>query len=196
MLIARGLALATALLVPSTVAPANVNQVVIPETAIVQVICPVTGGWSAGTAFRVGPTGITLSVNHVTKIGTCEIDGKPIGHVWASPTSDFSMIDGTPGPSLKIDCGGFVKGKTYLAIGYARGAPFLTTVALQATGQKANGFAVLVGIFTMIPGQSGGPLIDAETGKVVGTNNVYNMEQGWSGSVPLSDTPVCKKNIA
>lgn len=190
----RSLFAALALLVPSTVAPASVDQVVIPESAIVQVICPVTGGWSAGTAFRVG--GYLLSVNHVTKPGTCTISGKPVKIDYVAPKQDFSMLDSDPGPFLKVDCGGFVKGHQYLAIGYARAAPFLTTVALIATGQTSDGFAILEGIFTVIPGMSGGAVIDSETGKVVGTVNVYNMEEGWSGSVPLSDTPVCKRNIA
>jgi hypothetical protein len=106
------------------------------------------------------------------------------------------MIDGDAGKYLKIDCGGFVKGRQYVAVGYARAAPFLTTVALEATGQTYDGFAILVGIFTVVPGMSGGAVLDADTGKVVGTVNVYNMEQGWSGSVPLSETPLCRKNIA
>jgi hypothetical protein len=40
---------------------------------------------------------------------------------------------------------------------------------------------------------SGGPVLDAETGKVVGTINVYDEPSGMSGSVPLSETPVCKR---
>jgi hypothetical protein len=187
---------AAALLIPAPVATANVQQEVISPSAIVQVICPETGGWSAGTAFRVGPGGIELSVNHVTKPGTCLIDGKPIKVSYASPDSDFSMIDGDAGKYLKIDCGGFVKGRQYVAVGYARGLSSLTAIELEATGETFDGYSVLVGMLTVIPGMSGGAVLDEETGKVVGTVNVYNFEQGWSGSVPLSETPVCKKSIA
>lgn len=190
----RAFAAAAAILMPSPVAQANVAPLsVIQPDAIVQVICPETGGWSAGTAFRVGPSGIILSVNHVTKPGTCQINGKPIKVSYASPDSDFSMIDGDSGDYLKVDCGGFVKGRTYLAVGYARGAPFLTTVELQATGQSADGFAILTGMLTVIPGMSGGAIISADTGKVVGMVNVYNFEEGWSGSVELKGTPICQK---
>jgi hypothetical protein len=192
----RAFAAALAVLIPAPVAPANVAQITVPPSAIVQVVCPAAGGWSAGTAFRIGPTGIELSVNHVTRPGTCEIDGKRIKLSYSSPNSDFSMIAGDPGPSLTVDCGGFVKGRQYLAIGYARGAPFLTTVVIQATGETANGFAILEGIFTVIPGQSGGPVIDAETGKVVGTINVFDAVRGLSGSVELKGTPICKGRTA
>jgi hypothetical protein len=106
------------------------------------------------------------------------------------------MIDGDAGKYLKIDCGGFVKGRQYVAVGYARGLSSLTAIELEATGETFDGYSVLVGMLTVIPGMSGGAVLDEETGKVVGTVNVYNFEQGWSGSVPLSETPVCKKSIA
>lgn len=191
-MILRAALAAMGLLVPSTVAPATVEQTVISPDAIVQVICPTTGGYFAGTAFRVGPTGITLSVNHVTKTGTCLIDGKRVKLSYSSPDKDFSMIDGDRGPYLGIDCGGFIKGRHYIAIGYARGLPFQTTVEMIGTGQKSGQFSILVGLWTVIPGMSGGPIVDAETGRVVGTTNVYNFEGGWSGSLALADTPVCR----
>jgi hypothetical protein len=43
----------------------------------------------------------------------------------------------------------------------------------------------------VIPGQSGGSIIDAETGKAVGMVNAYDMAKGLSYSIPLSATPVC-----
>jgi hypothetical protein len=48
----------------------------------------------------------------------------------------------------------------------------------------------------VIPGMSGGPIVDAETGRVVGTVNKENFEAGLSWSVQLKDTPICKKGIA
>jgi hypothetical protein len=43
---------------------------------------------------------------------------------------------------------------------------------------------------------SGGAVLDADTGAVVGTVNAANWEDGTSFSIPLSDTPVCKKSLA
>ena len=39
---------------------------------------------------------------------------------------------------------------------------------------------------------SGGPVIDEETGKVVGLINVFQEPEGISGSVELKNTSVCK----
>jgi len=144
----------------------------------------------SGTAFRVGPTNL-LSVNHVTSLHGCTINGAPFKVV--QKQGDFTILssDQKADRWLHIDCGGFVAGKIYEAEGFARGLDTLTTVDATATGEKLGGFARLVGVFTWTPGQSGGPVIDLTTGNVVGTVNVYNAERGDSGSVPLSTTPVC-----
>lgn len=164
------------------------------QPAVPLVICPMIGGYSAGSAFRIGPH-LLLSVNHVTSASaTCGIDGQRITVIYASTERDFSVLsDDRPGSYLKADCGGYVAGRRYVALGHARGLPILTTVTLIATGSSRGGFYVLRGIFTVIPGMSGGPVLDAETGKVVGTINVYDEPSGMSGSVPLSETPVCKR---
>jgi hypothetical protein len=168
----------------------------IKQPAIVQVICRTHGGYSAGTAFRIGK-GIMLSVKHVTNAGNCSIGGKPLKMLYTSPTLDFSMIAGGEGPFLKVDCGGFIRGRHYISYGYARGLPFLTSVELVATGHKAGQFSILEGVFTLIPGMSGGALVDKITGAVVGTNNVFIEPDGLSGSVALADTPICKgANVA
>jgi len=180
-------ALAAFPLVSNTPTPIAFAQ----DAAIPKVVCPVPDGYSMGTAFRVGGS-LLLTVKHVTAEAPCYIDGRPVKVLYTDPKRDFSMIsDGSSGPSLKIDCGGFVKGRKYLAVGHARGRDELTTVELEATGDSNWGFSVLTGVFTVVPGQSGGPVIDAETGAVVGTVNVYEFTEGVSGSVPLRDTPVC-----
>lgn len=188
----RALVAAAALLVPSATTPATVD---ISPAAIVQVICPTATGYSAGTAFRIGH-GLMLSVNHVTHYSRCTIDDAPVKVSYVAPDADFSMLGGGEGSFLKIDCGGFVRGRKYLAIGYARGLPVETVVPLIGTGKSSGGLAVLIGIFTVVPGMSGGPIVDAETGAVVGTVNTYDFERGLSGSVELKGTPVCKPRIA
>ena len=184
------LALAS-LLIPTTIAPADVSpMVVISPQAIVQVICFDKGEIYSGTAFRIG-SNLMLSVNHVTSSGQCFIAGKPISLAYKSPTSDFSELLSDDGPSLTVDCGGYVKGRKYLALGFARGQADVE-VELTATGENDKGVAILSGLISVIPGQSGGPVIDAETGKVVGVVNAENYEDGLSWSVPLSSTPICR----
>lgn len=144
-----------------------------------------------GSAFRVGPN-MLLSVAHVTSMPLCNIGGKPFTVI--EKRGDFTVLQvaDTSRSWLKIDCGGYVKGHRYQAIGYARGLDTQTTIDLIATGEKDGQMSQLEGVFTVIPGQSGGPIIDEDTGEAVGTTNTFEPEQGLSGSVALSDTPVCK----
>lgn len=187
--------LALALLIASPVAPALPLVIIQPE-AIVQVVCFSPKDVSAGTAFRVGPTGLLLSVNHVTSAGQCFIDGKPINLAYTSPNADFSELLGDDGPYLGIDCGGFVKGRKYLAIGFARGESPATTIELTGTGKYDGGEALLSGMVPVIPGMSGGAILSEDTGRVVGMVNAENFEEGLSWSVELKNTPVCKGSVA
>lgn len=175
---------ATLLLVPAPVATA------VPKpAAVLRVDCLI----GKGSAFRIGRHTL-VSVAHVTRLPGCFIDGEPVKVTYASPTQDFTVLESnTSGPSLRVDCGGFVRGRKYVARGFARGKPFVTDVELTGTGRMDDTLAVLEGIFTVIPGMSGGPVIDAQTGRAVGTINMFEAIQGWSGSVPLSETAVCKK---
>lgn len=179
----------------SPLSPASTSPVAVPRAAIVQVVCFGKDMVTSGTAFRIG-NGLLLSVNHVTSTPNCYIQGKPIDLKWKSPKEDFSMLGGDDGPFLTVDCGGFIKGRRYAAIGYARGLDTPAIVEMVATGDTEDGFAVLIGLVTVIPGQSGGPIIDETTGRVVGTVNAENFEEGLSFSVPLSATPICKRSVA
>lgn len=195
------LLLAASVLLPSPVAPANIPLTIIQPDSIVQVVCHGIDALgrhyiSAGTAFRVGPTGLMLSVNHVTSEPNCVIGGKPINLAYASPRSDFSELQGDEGPYLSIDCGGYVKGRKYLSIGFARGVSPATVIELEATGEHNGGQAILTGMVPVIPGMSGGPIIDEQTGRVVGVNNAENFERGLSWSLELKATPLCKGRVA
>jgi hypothetical protein len=165
---------------------------IVDPAAIVQVWCFAKDAIYAGSAFRVG-NGLLLSVNHVTSSGQCLIDGKAIDIKYKAPKADFSMLKGSEGPFLKVDCGGFVKGRKYLAIGYGRGRNEISVIELAGTGQyDDNGEAVLSGLLAVIPGMSGGPIISEDTGEVVGTVNAENFEEGLSWSVEIKQTPVCR----
>jgi hypothetical protein len=149
-------------------------------------------GDSRGSAVRIGPN-LLLSANHVTDNGGCTINGQPFKVLYASRAGDFSLIR-LPGPGfVKIDCGGFKRGRRYVAIGHARGLEELTAVELVGTGVRewASGLAILLGVATVIPGQSGSGIFDRETGGMVGIVNVYDSPGGKSGSREVRDMGLC-----
>lgn len=198
----RGLVFASLLLpTPSSLVLTEPTDYVIPSQAIVQVVClapdknPMFTDISSGTAFRIGK--LFLSVRHVTNApGKCSIGKNPLKIVYSTPEADFAMLDADKGPFLQIDCGGFVEGRKYMAYGFGRGQSELTPIELTATGVNERGMSRLYGMFSVIPGMSGGPIVSEDTGKVVGTVNAENFEAGFSWSVPLSSTPVCKRSLA
>lgn len=152
-----------------------------------QIIC----AKSKGTAFRIGKNEM-LSVAHVTSNTGCTIDG--IGfNAKNDGDKDFSILD-YPVAKLdgfKINCDGFIPGEWYFAVGYAGGHPWQTMVRILATYVKTgDGLRVLLGSPTVIPGMSGGPVLN-KRGEVVGTINKYSRIAPLSLSRALRDTEVC-----
>lgn len=150
-----------------------------------------------GTAFRVGQNH-WLSVAHVTSLHNCTIDGAPIAVTEQDGTRDFTRLDthrAVPN-GFRINCHGFIPGQWYWSVGFAGGKPYQTAIALYATyAHAANGLRVLIGPYAVIPGMSGGPVMD-RTGAVVGTVNAYIPGTGISLSRELKTTSVCGANIA
>lgn len=152
-----------------------------------QVIC----AKSRGSAVRIG-NDTFISVTHVTTNSGCSIDGEPITVTYSDGGLDFSILrTARPGRGLEIDCGGFVPGEYYFATGFAYGWPIQTTILIRSTSLRSfNGLAILYGPQTVIPGQSGGALLNA-AGKIVGVVNAYNPVLLLSFSRALKDTPLC-----
>jgi hypothetical protein len=175
--------------VPVPAAP----QEATPASPLPLVICPKLQGSMRGSAFRVGAH-LLLTAKHVTAEAPCSIEGDAMHVTYKGPDSDYAMLsDDRTGAFFKVDCGGFVEGKEYVALGHARGLDQITAVPLTATGEyHDNGDAILVGIMTAIPGQSGGPIVDPDTGKAVGIVSASNFEHGLSFAGEVKDTPVCK----
>lgn len=154
--------------------------------AIHQVVC----NEGLGTAFEAG--GWMISVAHVTSLHGCHIGNMP---VFPKPEGelDFSTI-ALPANGFRINCQGFRDGEIYWAVGYAQGLPIQRMITLVGTGEHdPNGEAILIGYPTVIPGMSGGPIIDSG-GRVVGTVNMYAIDYPLSFSRELKDTSVCSKS--
>lgn len=150
-----------------------------------------------GTAFKLD-TGLWVSVNHVTKLTACSVDGLPIKVTYSDPVGDFSTFD-LPGDNraggLHADCSGYRDGQWYHATGHARGLPVLQSLPVmfsklvQWAGAN-RGWSVLV-YNAVIPGQSGGPMLNSY-GNAVGTVNAFNPFYPVSFSRALRDTIICQ----
>ena len=161
---------------------AGIDPAVMPE--VVQVRCLT----SAGSAFYVGPTTL-YTASHVISAEGCFIAGKPFEI--AHQDGDFAILRvAEPAKHwLTVDCGGYVPGSTYTAWGFARALPTLTSVDSVFTGRFFRGYAALIGVFHVIPGQSGGPHVAKRA--AVGIVNNYDHRNGVSGSIQLKDTAAC-----
>jgi hypothetical protein len=142
-----------------------------------------------GTAFEAD--GHMVSVEHVTSLHGCFIDRAAVK---ATPEAglDFSIID-LPAKGLRINCDGFKRGEMYYAVGYAYGNPVQRMIVLIGTGQhdEGNGEAILLGWPSVIPGMSGGPIINNKA-EVVGSVNMYLPGFPFSLSRELKDTSLCR----
>jgi len=146
-----------------------------------------------GTGFRIGGQHM-LSVAHVAGLTACVTDGVPLALTEKDVPHDFARVETgySTANGFKIDCGGFIPGRWYWAIGHAHGEGFQTAVAIWATIYRVpDGKRILVGMHTVVPGMSGGPIVDAQTGAVVGTVNAYTPNDNLSLSRELKDTSIC-----
>lgn len=163
-----------------------------------QVICTFANGMQGrGTAWRVSK-GRFASVSHVTgRGGACTLDGKLIAVEYDDPFGDFSIIrveDDVEG-GIPVNCSGYYHGYNYYSVGFARGAPWSVVITLRSNKLLdpflyRPGWSLFSGIEHVIPGMSGGPILD-RYGRAVGAVNAYNKQKGLSWSRPLQETPLC-----
>ena len=186
---------ALSLLTATPAVPQTIEQ----QSPVPKVVCRVANGYIMGSAFRVGPQYL-LTVGHVIGSGQCQIDGQPIKVLYKSTKADFAILaDPRAGKVIPVDCGGFKADHDYVAVSHARGLDRLTYIPMTGTGEHYSdirSLSILAGILTAQPGQSGGPIIDPDTMRVVGTVNTGDWDRGLTGSVALRDTPICGSNIA
>lgn len=194
----RALALlAGAILLVSAAPPEDIDTSPIPMFTAVRQVKQIFCGRYRGTAFYTGANALT-SANHVTSENNCATENELISVTYADARIDFSSsrTPATESQPLQVDCRGFQDGREYIAVGYAHGAPVQRTVvtmrsALVNPAFQWEDFTTLVGRERFIPGMSGGPIFDAETGAVVGIVRGYNDFPGISYARDIKDTPLC-----
>lgn len=185
-MIAKMLAGAVALALSTPASVASPSVVYYPQAALVS--C----AEGLGTAFRV-EGGKWVSAAHVTGNTACTVEGSPIKAA-SEGDLDFSTADALPSKvrGFKVNCDGYKPGEWVFAIGYAGGRPWQTMTMLLATYKTdSEGRRVLFGYPSVIPGMSGGPILNAQ-GEVVGIVNAYVPGLPFSFSRELRDTSLCR----
>lgn len=148
-----------------------------------------------GTGFRL-KDGRWVSANHVTTLGNCQIDGKPITVTFADERKDYSIftVKSDVVGGLNLDCSGYRQREWYYGQGHAGGLSFQTIVPVMAyklfSRPHPRDWSVLV-YNKFIPGQSGGAVLDS-WGNAVGIVNAYGVYQPISFSIALKDTVLCQ----
>jgi hypothetical protein len=177
------------LLCAAALVAAPVSAPATPQFVLFPMVKMVDCGTSRGTAFYADNR--LISASHVTE-SACFVDGVFLKQTHEDGL-DFSSEPSTVS-GYKINCEGFKDGETYFAVGFAHGLPVQRLIVLTGTGQKAdNGMALLWGAPTVIPGMSGGPIINMKA-EVVGQVNMYSIILPVSLSREMKDTSLCEKS--
>lgn len=143
-------------------------------------------GAGSGSGFFIDPSGIAVTNNHVvTGNASLEVfvggSDKPVSAkvLGVSECSDLAVIkvEGGPYPYLDWYDGDVEAGLEVRAAGFPLGDPEFTMTNGIVSKAEANGDTDWASVASVIehdaniqPGNSGGPLIDAETAKVVAVN--------------------------
>lgn len=153
------------------------------------ITCTDAEGTGYGTGFMIRHN-VVVTAAHVMR-GTCidTVTRIPMTPYLVDEERDFALV--TFNANLpenvrvfQISCAGFVPGRTYQAVGFERGRFFVVTNLLAREdrtppGYQLRGGRTAVGLRALhgdlIQGMSGGPIVDLQTGAVVGINSATNI---------------------
>lgn len=156
-----------------------------------------------GTGFMISDD-IMITAQHVIQ-GSSECHdaytNEPLTPIYQSYEEDFAVLRvppmEKPKKKLKITCAGFTPGKVYYSIGFVgdlivtrvRATDQIDSAKDYRTGTPFRQVRVLNGL--VIPGMSGGPIIDPH-GRVVGINNATRNKGEQALSREMKDTYFCQ----
>jgi len=163
-------------------------------------------GTSNGAGFLVDRArGWILTNAHVAGYGTGDVQVSFKGHdyvtvkpTYIDPELDFAIvqIDKSEIPSeateAKLDCGGrSLNGLAVAAFGHPHGLTYSASRGIISQVRYYNGVDWVQTDAAVNPGNSGGPLIELDTGEVVGINAMgLDDTEGLNFAVPAK--PICK----
>jgi hypothetical protein len=159
--------------------------------------------WS-GTMFHYNANRY-ITANHVATGGMCTdaLTGTALKTIYLDRGNDFAIFESPhklDNVFYKLSCSPFKSDVTYHAVGWA-GGETLTDTELVATKRYTGPFFIIEGhadfhlrelVGYIIPGQSGGPVMD-DNWVVHGINNASWDEKNLSWSRELKDTILCRK---
>jgi hypothetical protein len=181
--------LAVAFAALTSAAPSPVEKV--PYSSIKLIRC----GRASGTLFQVAP-GVLMTAAHVTRNGPCSVDDVPLEIMLEDNALDYALLRGTVGQPMTLLCKEMKRGRTFYGIGYAGGRYRMDSRLFAQSRTKANvegtsysGMMRFGG--GVIPGMSGGPVIDGE-GRVVAIVNASNAELSTALGRSVKDTILCR----
>lgn len=182
---------------------------------------PITCDEGTGSGFMIDRDKI-VTAYHIAGLTNCfdSETGNKLTRTYVDEHRDFAMMKGTMPdiPPLKIDCGGYEKGRTYYAYGYSsygQSYRIFRQNTVVASG-KYSGPDMMVGgiikdgkegVYAMpgmahlngytVPGMSGG-YVGHDTGSAVGMVNVgehtpWGTLTGNMHSYEFKNTILCKK---
>lgn len=171
---------------------------------------------TAGTGFLIGQD-ILVTAAHVAEAKNCSdvATGKPLTTYHVDEENDFALMTGDLPfmPFARVSCEGYKKGHTYMSYGIS--SHFAPIQLFRASAQVATGIytdkdfivrgsdgakavpGMMFLLGNIVPGESGGPIVDDNAG-VVGINNVsfgnfLGQPAGKTYSFELKNTILCGK---
>ena len=179
------------------------NRATVNISAVRLLRCRTNKGVARGTGFIIARN-VMVTANHVSSGRECSdaSRGRTITPFIENYPTDFSLLTGNFGidAQLPYSCGGMVEGRRYISIGFRNGTTLVQNTVLSSIKQniKLTDGSMIFNLRrvqgTIIPGMSGGPVADYETGIIVAINTATNFQGvGWVRE--LGDTPLCGKAI-
>jgi S1-C subfamily serine protease len=148
-------------------------------------VVAIRNGNGDGGAGVIWSPDLVVTNHHVVQDATCRVaffDGRKAGArvIARDPAHDLALLRLEPGdasaaPTFEVDpAPALVTGQVVLALGHPMGAEWAVTAGILSRIPRPNERRpVLRASVTLLPGNSGGPLVDA-SGRLIGINTMLS----------------------